>query len=205
MKLVLATRNADKVREISLVLQDLPIKILSLSDYPGGPEVVEDGITFEENALKKARSVCAYTKEAALADDSGLVVEALKGAPGVLSARFAGESATYAKNNQKLLSLLEGVPSTRRAAVFVCAAVLCFPGGRVKTFKGTCKGRITEEPRGSSGFGYDPLFLVPEYGKTFAELGEGVKNRISHRAIALTKAKAYLRRLLREAEDERSG
>lgn len=196
MKLVLATRNADKIREINLILRDLPVKLQSLSDYAGAPEVEEDGTTFEENALKKARSGCAYTQEAALAEDSGLLVDYLKGKPGLLSARFAGEGASYQENNAKLLSALQGVAPEKRTAVFVCVAALCLPGGRVESFRGTCRGTISLEPRGSSGFGYDPLFLVPEYDKTFAELGEPIKNEISHRATALRKAKAYLTRLL---------
>jgi len=196
VKLVLATRNTDKIREISLILCDLPVEFRSLSDFPEAPEVEEDGATFEENALKKAGSACAHTQEVALAEDSGLLVEWLKGAPGLFSSRFAGENVNYKENNAKLLSALKGVAPEKRTAVFVCVVALCVPGRRLKTFRGACKGRISLEPRGSSGFGYDPLFEVPEYGKTFAELGEALKNRISHRAIALSKARIYLMRLL---------
>ena len=196
VKLVLATRNTDKIREISLILHALPVELYSLSDFPEAPEVEEDGATFEENALKKARSACAHTQEAALAEDSGLCVDWLKGAPGLFSSRFAGEDVSYQENNAKLLSALEGVVPEKRTAVFVCVVALCAPGHRVETFRGTCKGSISLEPRGSSGFGYDPLFVVPEYDKTFAEIGEAVKNRISHRAIALSKARIYLMRLL---------
>lgn len=192
MKLVLATRNTDKIREISFILGDLPVELHSLGDYPGAPEVEEDGATFEENALKKARSGLAHTQEATLAEDSGLVVDWLKGAPGILSSRFAGEDASYEENNAKLLSALRGVALEERTAVFVCVVVLCLTDGQVRTFRGACNGIISMEPRGSSGFGYDPVFLVPEYGKTFAEMDEALKNRISHRASALDRAKAYL-------------
>lgn len=193
---MLATRNTEKIREIGLILRDLPVELRSLSDFPEAPEVEEDGATFEENALKKARSACAHAQEAALAEDSGLLVDWLKGAPGLFSSRFAGEDASYQKNNAKLLSALEGVAPEERTAAFVCVVALCLHGREEKTFRGTCKGMISLEPRGSSGFGYDPLFLVPEYGKTFAEMGEAMKNRISHRAKALSKAKIYLMRLL---------
>lgn len=197
MKVVLATRNADKVREIRSILEGLSVELLSLCDYPGMPPVEEDGRTFEENALKKASAACVWTGEAALAEDSGLLVDCLKGLPGVLSARFAGEDATHEENNAKLLSLLEGVAREERTATFVCVVALCLPGGTTKVFRGTCKGLISGEPRGSSGFGYDPLFVVPEYGKTFAELGEALKNKISHRAVALSRARVYLMGLLR--------
>ncbi|TET44377.1 XTP/dITP diphosphatase [candidate division TA06 bacterium] len=196
MTLVLATRNTDKIREISFILRDLQVELRCLDDFPGAPQVEENGATFEENAAKKARSACAHSQEAALAEDSGLRVDWLKGAPGLLSSRFAGEDVSYQENNAKLLSALEGVALEKRTAAFVCVVAVCLPGRRVKTFRGTCKGVISLEPRGSSGFGYDPLFLVPEYGKTFAEIGEAIKNRISHRAIALNKAKVYFTRLL---------
>jgi len=200
LKVVLATRNADKVREIRKILEGLSIELLSLCDYPRMPGVKEDGSSFEENALKKASAACAHIGEAALAEDSGLLVDHLNGAPGILSARFAGENATYQENNAKLLSLLKGVSPEMRTAAFVCVAALCLPGGSTEVFRGRCKGFISAEPRGYSGFGYDPLFLVPEYGKTFAELGEAVKNKISHRAVALGKAKVYLMELLRNEQ-----
>ena len=193
MKLVLATRNAGKIREIARLLRDLPLTLLSLEEFPGAPAVLEDGRTFEENAVKKARSACAHSGEASLGEDSGLVVDHLAGAPGILSARFAGEGATYAENNEKLLSLLSGVPPEERTAAFVCAVALLFPDGQVLTFNGTCHGVISETLRGGSGFGYDPLFIIPEYGKTLAELGEEVKNSLSHRARALAEVKRYLK------------
>jgi XTP/dITP diphosphohydrolase len=196
LKLVIATRNADKVREIAHLLGSLPVRLLSLEQFPGAPAVREDGSTFEENAIKKARSACAYTGETSLGEDSGLAVDHLAGAPGVLSARFAGEAATYRENNEKLLSLLEGVPLQMRTAVFVSVAALSFPEGEVQTFTGRCRGVISDSPRGTSGFGYDPLFLIAEHGKTFAELGEEMKNRISHRAQAMTGVKEYLKKRL---------
>lgn len=196
MKLVLATRNADKIREITQILEDLDIILLSLEEYPDLAPVVEDGKTFEENALKKACAASAFTHEIALAEDSGLSVDYLHGAPGVLSRRFAGELASYAENNAKLLSLLGDVPPERRTAAFICVVALSLPNGTAEVFRGICKGSISVEPTGSSGFGYDPVFVVPEYGKTFAELGSAVKNRLSHRAMALRKARVYLKNLL---------
>jgi XTP/dITP diphosphohydrolase len=174
------------------LLESLPVQLLSLEELPGAPDVIEDGSTFEENAVKKARSACRYSGEVSLGEDSGLAVDHLAGAPGILSARFAGEDATYEQNNEKLLSVLAGLPPEKRAAAFVCVAALSFPQGEVLTFRGTCVGRISDSPRGVAGFGYDPVFLVPEYGKTFAELGEDVKNRISHRAVAMSRVESYL-------------
>lgn len=205
MKLILATRNADKVREITRILEDLPVEILSLEKLPGAPEAIEDGRTFEENAVKKARSASEYSGETSLAEDSGLMVDHLGGAPGILSARFAGEDASYKLNNDKLLSLLKGINLEDRTAAFVCVAAVYTPDGSVRLFRGACRGFISEEPSGASGFGYDPVFFVPEYGKTFAELGEEVKNRISHRARALAKVKEYLRELLGSAQGHESG
>jgi XTP/dITP diphosphohydrolase len=199
LKLVLATRNADKLREIGEILADLRIRLLSLADFPGLPEVAEDGETFEENALKKAYSCWKETGEMSLGDDSGLEVDELGGAPGVLSARFAGENASYEENNQKLLSLLEGVSLERRSAAFVCVIAVMAQDGSTEVFRGSLRGSISTEPKGSSGFGYDPLFLVPEFGRTLAELGEETKNRISHRAAALFQAREHIRRLLGSA------
>ncbi len=196
MKLVLATRNADKLREIGDILGDLELQFLSLADFPPLPEVIEDGDTFEENAVKKAYSCWKETGEMSLGDDSGLEVDHLGGAPGVLSARFAGEDASYEENNRKLLSLLGGVSPEMRTAAFVCVIAVTGRDGTTKVFRGTLEGSISTEPRGVCGFGYDPLFLVPEYGRTLAELGEEIKNRISHRAAALSKAREYIRRLL---------
>jgi XTP/dITP diphosphohydrolase len=194
MRLVLATTNRDKVREIEVILRGLGIDLVSLDVFPDVRPGVEDGRTFEENARIKAESIRDQTGLSALADDSGLEVDALGGLPGVRSARFAGETADYAANNRRLQAVLKGLPSEDRTARFICAACLAEAGGETFTVRGTLEGRIIDEPRGSSGFGYDPLFLVPEYGQTLAELGAEVKNRISHRARAL---KAVRVRLLR--------
>ena len=185
MKLVLATRNPGKVRELSQLLSPLGYEVLSLEHFPGVPEVVEDGATFKDNAVKKATAVARHTGQLALADDSGLEVDYLGGAPGVRSARFAGEGHDDRANNEKLLRLLAGVPPEKRTARFRCVVAVATPEGKVLTTEGTCEGIIAEEPRGEGGFGYDPLFYVPSCGKTFAELEPEVKNRISHRGRAL--------------------
>jgi len=195
LEIVLATRNGDKIREIKKILNDTNARFLSLEDFPGCPEVVEDGETLEANAKKKALVVSQYTKKLSLAEDTGLEVESLGGAPGIHSARFAGEEVTYEDNNRKLLKLMEKVPVEERRAKFRCVAALASPEGRVVTCEGLCEGIIAFEMKGKSGFGYDPLFLLPEYGKTFAELGEDIKNRISHRAQALTKIKKIINKL----------
>ncbi|HHW44437.1 MAG TPA: XTP/dITP diphosphatase [Desulfotomaculum sp.] len=192
MELVLATRNPGKVRELSQMLAPLGYEVVSLDRYPGVPEIVEDGATFKDNAVKKAATVARHTGRLALADDSGLEVDYLGGAPGVHSARFAGEGHNDRANNEKLLNLLSGVPAEKRSARFRCVVAVATPDGRVFTAEGTCEGVITTEPRGEGGFGYDPLFLVPEYGKTFGELEPAVKNRISHRGRALALAREIL-------------
>ena len=203
MKLVVATNNPHKVREITIILRGLPsseakgqnCEILSLKDFPGAPIVIEDGDTFEENAVKKASIIARHTGLLTLADDSGLEVDALDGEPGVRSARFAGENATDEDRNRKLLNLLKDVPESKRSARFKCAMALSNPQGDTDVVLGVCEGSIAFEPRGDTGFGYDPVFLVPGYGKTFAELGPDIKNSISHRAIALEKIKKSLLRL----------
>jgi len=194
-EIVLATRNRDKIREIKKILNDTNARFLSLEDFPGCPEVVEDGETLEANAKKKALVVSQYTKKLSLAEDTGLEVDALGGAPGVRSARFAGDNATYENNNRKLLKLMEKLPLEERRAKFRCVAALARPDGEVVSCEGVCEGRIAFEMKGKSGFGYDPLFIVPEHGKTFAELGEDIKNRISHRAQALAKIKEITNKL----------
>ncbi|MDY0000048.1 MAG: XTP/dITP diphosphatase [Polyangia bacterium] len=188
-KLVFATRNRGKLVELEALVEPLGIQVLSAADLPSLPEVEEDGATFEENAVKKALAVARASGLPSLADDSGLVVDALGGAPGVRSARFAGPSADDRANNEKLLELLGNLPSEERGAHFCCHMALAdpaSPGGElVHTTSGRCDGQILCAPRGEGGFGYDPLFLVPELGQTFAELPREVKNRISHRAKAL--------------------
>jgi len=199
MQLVLATRNRGKIREIKYILSDFPIEIKSLLDFPNIPEIEETGNTFEENALIKAKTVAKLTGLPALADDSGLAVDCLNGAPGVYSARYAGEGADDKKNNEKLLRELEGIPLERRGAAFVCVIALCIPKGNCYIEEGKCKGVISLSPRGSYGFGYDPIFFLPDYGKTMAELPLEVKNQISHRYKALKKIKSLIRKLFIDA------
>lgn len=191
-ELVLATRNPGKVREMAALLADLGVTVRSLSDVPGAPEVEEDGRTFAENAVKKAETIARFTGLPALADDLGLEVDALGGAPGVFSARYAGEGASDAANNAKLLAALAGVPAERRTARYRCVLALAVPGMPTVTVEGVCEGRIAEQPRGTGGFGYDPLFYLPGRGKTMAELRPEEKNAISHRGQALRRLKALL-------------
>jgi XTP/dITP diphosphohydrolase len=193
-ELVIASRNRGKIREIEHLLAGCVGRVRSLDEFAHVPEVVEDGETFEENALKKGRAVAAATGLPALADDSGLIVDALDGRPGVRSARFSGEGATDASNNAKLLEELRGVPSERRIARFRCVAALCRPDGECRTFSGELEGVILDGPRGSGGFGYDPLFLVPEFAKTLAEIHLEIKNAASHRGKALRDLKLCLAR-----------
>jgi XTP/dITP diphosphohydrolase len=196
MILVLATQNQGKVREIEEAL-DLPrLEIRSLRDFPDLPEVVEDGQTFLENAFKKARACAQATCRPAMADDSGLEVDILNGAPGIYSARFSGAEATDEANNRKLLSLLEGVPEEKRTARFVCRMVLYFSEGKWIQTEGFCPGIIARAPRGEHGFGYDPVFYLPEFDKTMAELPLEEKNRISHRARALRDIRSHLEAIL---------
>lgn len=189
---MLASANRHKVREIQALLADLPVTVRSLAEFPGAPDVVEDGATYRENALKKARSAADFTGKPALADDTGLEVDALDGRPGLYAARFAGEGCTFQDNIAKLLRLLEGVPAENRGAWFVCVLAFVVPGGRELVVEGELRGRITEAQSGARGFGYDPVFFVPEVGKTLAELSFEEKNRISHRRRALDKARGFL-------------
>ncbi|HTZ39464.1 MAG TPA: XTP/dITP diphosphatase [Syntrophales bacterium] len=193
-RIVLATRNEGKVRELREMLRDLDVEVLSLQAFPGVPEVEEDGRTFHENALKKAKEVSRYTSEVVLADDSGLEVDILNGEPGIQSARYSGPAATDETNNLKLLGKLQGVPKEKRDARFRCVLVLHRPDGKSESFEGTWRGEITFEPRGIMGFGYDPLFLDPAQGLTAAELPPDIKNRISHRGQAFAKLKEWLER-----------
>lgn len=174
------------------MLAGLGINVLSLEDFPDIPEIAEDGETFLDNALKKARAVAELTGETVLADDSGLEVEALKGAPGVHSSRYAGDGADDAKNITKLLAELREVPPGERKAAFRCVLVLYQPGGRWETFEGRWEGEIAQAPAGEGGFGYDPVFYLPESGLTVAELSAESKNRLSHRARAFEKLKERL-------------
>lgn len=190
--MVIATKNPGKVREIRKALRGLRIRLYSLNDFSDIPDVKEDGKTFIENALEKARFYANYLKKLTIADDSGLEVEALKGLPGPYSARYAGEKALARDNNRKLLKEMEGIPPSKRKARFKCVLALVSPDGREVIVEGSCQGRIGLREVGRKGFGYDPLFYLPRYGKTMAELSIEEKNRISHRGKALRK----LRRIL---------
>lgn len=185
MKIVVATGNQGKLKEIRRLLEGRSFEVLGLADFSDLPEVIEDGETFAVNAEKKARTIAAATGLTTLADDSGLTVAALDGAPGVYSARFAGEGASDAENNRKLLAELEGVPASRRQAAFICAMALCSPEGKVQHFSGRLEGVILEAEQGAGGFGYDPLFWIEEKNGTLSELSVDVKNLISHRGQAL--------------------
>jgi len=191
-EIVIATRNPGKFREITAILKSPLIKFLSLLDFPKIPEIIEDGATFAENAQKKAMIISELTGRFALADDSGLCVEALQGKPGIFSSRFAGENATDEERCQKLLKQMEGIPLTKRKAAFVCAIAIASPRGKVQAVEGKCSGLISFSPRGTHGFGFDPIFLLPKLGKTMAELTPEEKNKISHRARALRKIKKIL-------------
>jgi XTP/dITP diphosphohydrolase len=193
-KIVLASRNWGKIKEIQAMLADLGISLLSLNDYPGIPETIEDGKSFLENALKKARAVAESTGEIALADDSGLEVDALGGAPGIYSARYAGNDADDVQNIRKLLYDLKGIHAENRGAAFRCVLVLYPVDGHYEAFEGRWEGLIAEKPVGQSGFGYDPVFFLPGEGMTVAELSPEVKNRISHRAQAIAKLKERFRK-----------
>lgn len=192
MQIVLATRNQHKKQELVALLQGLNISIRTLDDFPDAPEVVEDGDTCEANAVKKAVEVARYTGLTAVADDTGLEVDALGGRPGAFAARYAGEHASYEDNCRKLLHELRGVPPIERRARFVTVAAIAFPTGETRSVRGVLEGEIAEEATGSNGFGYDPVFLVPEYHQTLAQLSPDVKNSISHRARAFAQAKKLL-------------
>lgn len=196
VRLVLATRNRHKVEELSAMLVDLPVDILSFHDLPDLPEVVEDGATLRENAIKKATEIAEASGLPALADDTGLEVRQLDGAPGVRSARYASEETDWEANNRKLLRELAGVPDERRDALFRCVVALARPGGRVETVEGVTRGRIVEEERGEGGFGYDPLFLPDGHDRTYAEMDPALKNDVSHRGRAIRAALSLIRGLL---------
>lgn len=196
--IVLATTNKNKIREFREILKDFEVEIKALSDFGPIPEAIEDGATFDENAYKKAHHTARVLGLPAIADDSGLVVDALNGAPGVYSARYAGEDATDDKNCEKLLSELSG--KTNRNAKFVCNLSIAVPSGPALTYEAECEGVILEEKRGTSGFGYDPLFYFEEFGKTFAELDMAEKNKVSHRGKALTEFKQELPKVMKWLE-----
>ena len=190
MKLIVATKNKGKLAEIKAILSG--VTVLGQDEAGVDAAVEETGTTFAENALLKARAIAALTDGAVLADDSGLEVDALDGAPGIYSARYAGEDATDADRMQKLLRELDGIPDEQRTARFVCVMALVLPDGSAHTFCGTCEGRIAHAPRGENGFGYDPVFALPDGGRTLAEIGETEKNQISHRFRALCQVAEFL-------------
>lgn len=194
MKIVIATRNPGKLKEIQTILTAPGLEIVSLRDYPNCPEVVEDGATYLDNARKKAQAVAEHCGTWALADDSGLEVEALQGRPGVLSARYAGEGASDAENNRKLLEELQGVEEARRGAAFRCVLVLRHPDGREFFSEGVLKGKIALETRGDGGFGYDPLFIRSDTGLSLAQIPSEEKNKISHRRLALERMEGIIER-----------
>lgn len=184
-EIVIASKNAGKVAEIAAALQHLPVRLVSLAELGDVPEAVENGADFSENAFIKARFYAAYTGKACLADDSGLEVDALDGEPGVYSARYAGETATDAQNNAKLLTKLEGVAGEKRTARFRCVLAFVDTDKQTITAQGVCEGEILAAARGAGGFGYDPLFYIPALGQTLAEISIAEKNTISHRGAAL--------------------
>lgn len=195
-RLVLASHNRKKARELRSILEPLGMELLSLADFPGAPEPEETGDAFAENAVIKAASAAAFTGLPALADDSGLEVDALDGRPGVRSARFAGENAGDQENNALLLKELEGIPKLRRSARFVSVIAFVRPGGAAVTFRGTTEGRILDAPRGTGGFGYDPLFWSNALRRSFGEAEAEAKNRVSHRGRALMQFVEYINRNL---------
>jgi len=192
MELVVATRNAGKLKEIRRLLESRGIRVRGLAEFPEAPDVVEDGETFAENAIKKAEAVAQFTSMPCLADDSGLVVDALQGRPGVHSARFSGAEADDQSNNRKLLYEMAAVPEIRRQASFCCVMALCMPGQSPRLFQGRVNGAILERQQGDGGFGYDPLFWLPGYNCTMAELPLDTKNQVSHRGQALRQLVDFL-------------
>jgi XTP/dITP diphosphohydrolase len=201
LKLVLGTRNRKKCQEIVEILGDLGLELQDLSAWPNAPEVVEDGESFEANARKKASEVARALGQWVLGEDSGLVVPALEGRPGVYSARYAGKQGDDEANNDKLLAELAPLPLEKRDAYYVCTAALADPQGNVRAVvEGRCHGVIIHERRGQGGFGYDPLFLIPEYHRTFGELSARVKHALSHRARALAQLRPLLRALCQTKE-----
>ncbi len=201
-EIVIATKNPDKKRELKKLLKGLGIKVISLDKYPGAPDVKEGSSCFRENAIRKAKSASRFTKRLAIADDSGLETDALNGAPGVRSSRFAGHKTDYADNNRKLLKLLRGKKMSQRGAQFRCVAAICAYPEVVGVVEAKVRGRIACSPRGRYGFGYDPLFIIPKYKKTFAQLKPQIKNRISHRAQALKKARKLILKYFKSNPDK---
>jgi len=193
--LVSGSANREKAQELAELLKGLTWEVRSLADYPQAPEVTEDGDSFEANAIKKAKHYAGHLGVACVADDSGLVVDALGGAPGVRSARYAGEPCNYAKNNEKLLKALAGVPWPKRTARFVCCAAFVEPDGEPHIEVGAVEGHIATACFGAGGFGYDPLFVPAGYDRTFGEMTPKLKHSLSHRGAAFGKLRVYLEEL----------
>lgn len=192
-KIIFATGNKDKVKEIQMILADLGVEVITMKDAGISIDIEENGATYEENAMIKARAVAAYTDAIVMADDSGLEIDYLNKEPGVYSARYMGEDTSYRIKNANLISRLDGVPDEKRTARFVCAIGAVLPDGTELTTRGTIEGIIGYEEKGANGFGYDPIFYVPEFGKTTAELSEEEKNQVSHRGNALRLMKEELK------------
>jgi len=195
-ELVVATKNEKKLHELKRYLKPLKVDVISLKDFDKTPRIVENGDTFKKNAVKKALIISRFTKGLVLADDSGLSVKYLGGRPGVKSSRFAGPGKSDRQNNSKLLELLDGLPLNKRQAKFICAVAIADKGHVVHVIEEYCAGVIAYEEKGHYRFGYDPVFLIPKYKKTFGELGLKVKDRMSHRSKALKKAREFLRKYL---------
>ena len=197
-EMILGTRNHGKIAEFRSLFKGMQIKLLSFYDFPDVPPVVEDGKTFQDNAVKKAKAIAKATGRTAVSDDSGLEVDFLNAVPGVYSARFAGERATDRDNARKVLKMLDGVAWEERSARFVCVICAATPKGKIVSAEGTCKGTISFEMRGSHGFGYDPIFIPDGYQMTMAEMEPELKNRISHRADAMKKFRKVLKGFVQE-------
>lgn len=196
MDLIVATKNKKKLQEIKDILKPLKLKISSLADYDGMPKIVENGKTFKGNAIKKAVKIAQATGKLTLGEDSGLCVDALNGGPGVYSARFSGKNKSDAQNNLKLLRLLKDLPLNKRKAYYACAVALADKEGLIGAVEGKCRGIIGYELKGAHGFGYDPLFVIPKYKKTFGQLGEKIKHTMSHRNHALKQAEIILKKYI---------
>lgn len=201
MKLILASKNRHKIFEIKSILKNLNWEIITLSDLDPNFVIIEDGKTLEENAIKKAESVMDKFGFITLGEDTGLEVDILNGRPGIFSARYAGENASYEQNVKKLLAELKNVPLEKRMARFRCVCAVALPkqfNRKTEVFQGICEGHIIDEVRGDAGFGYDPIFIPKGYNKTFAEISSEEKNRISHRGKALQKVKMFLKSISKE-------
>lgn len=196
LEIVVATCNPGKLKEIAAILAFASARFLSLQEFPEIPEILEDGKTFSENALKKARTIARLTGRIAVADDSGLTVDALEGRPGIYSSRYAGENASDEDRYRKLLREMESIPEGKRGGAFVCAAAVASPSGDADVVVAEWRGTITFAPRGANGFGYDPVFFIAEENRTVAELAPAVKNKISHRAQAFERLKQVLPKYL---------